>query len=255
MTTTALTPPPAFATFPRRVVSVIRLNTANPWTTIIMPWMILGIIFVANWLIWWVIATASGTGNASTVAQGLQWSGASAWILFYMGVVAIQTINLTFPLALGYGVTRREFWVGTSVTFVLLSALYSLAMTALAALEEATNGWWIGGRMFTAAYFGDSWHQRLFIIFTLMMLFFSTGAAVAALFVRWKANGVVVFFAGLGFVLIGLIALVTFTDSWGLVGDTLGRLGYVGVLGWSYVITALAALFGYLVLRRATPRG
>lgn len=254
MTTAHLTPAPTFAGFPRRVASVVRLNTANPGTTIIMPWMILGIIFVANWLIWWVIATANGTGDASSVAEGLQWSGASAWILFYMGVVAIQTINLTFPLALGYGVTRREFWVGTSVTFVLLSAGYTIAFTALAALEEATGGWWIGGRMFTAAYFGDIWYERLFIVFTLLLLFFFTGAAVATLFVRWKANGVVAFFAALGFLLIGLIALATLTNSWAAVGETLGRLGYLGVLSWSYVITLAAAIFGYLVLRRATPR-
>lgn len=254
MSTASLTPSPAFATFPRRVASIIRLNTANPWTTIIMPWMILGVIFVANWLIWWVIATASGTRDASSVAEGLQWSGASAWILFYMGVVAIQTINLTFPLALGYGATRREFWVGTSLTFVALSAAYTLAFTALAALEEATGGWWIGGRMFTAAYFGDTWYERLYIVFTLMMLFYFSGAAIATLFVRWKGNGVVVFFAALGLVLVGLIALVTFTESWAAVGATLGSLGYIGVLSWSYVITALAAVFGYLILRRATPR-
>lgn len=254
MTTATLPSSPTFANFPRRVTSVVRLNTANPWTTIIMPWMVIGIIFVVNWLIWWVIATASGTGSASAVAQGLQWSGASSWILFYMGVIAIQTINLTFPLALGYGVTRREFWVGTSVTFVLLSALYSVAMTALASIEELTNGWWIGGRMFTAVYFGESWYERLFIIFTLMMLFFFSGAAIATLFVRWKGTGVVFFFAALGFVLVGLIALVTFTDSWPAIGDTLGRLGYLGVVSWTYAITVLAAVFGYLVLRRTTPR-
>ena len=219
-----------------------------------MPWLVLGIIFVINWLIWWVIATASGTGDAASGADGLQGSGGASWILSYMGVVPTQTITLTSPPALGFGVTRREFWVGSSVTFVLLSMLYSAAMTALAAIEEATHGWWIGGRMFTAAYFGDSWYERLFIIFTLMLLFFFTGAAIATIFVRWKGTGVVMFFAILGLVLVGLIALATFTESWTAVWATLGRLGYIGVLSWSYVITVASAIFGYLVLRRTTPR-
>lgn len=150
--------------------------------------------------------------------------------------------------------TRREFWVGTSLTFVLLSAGYTVAFTALAALEEATGGWWIGGRMFTVAYFGGTWYERLYIVFTLMMLFYFTGAAIATLFVRWRGNGVVVFFAVLGLVLVGLIALVTFTESWAAVGATLGRLGYIGVLSWSYVITVASAVFGFLVLRCTTPR-
>ena len=251
---TVETPAAPVSGFGHRVATIVRLNTANPWTTIILPWIIVGIIFVVNWLIWWIIFTASGAQSVSAVASGIQYSGASLWIFFYMLVVAVQAINLTFPLALGYGATRRDFWVGTALTFVLLSLGYTVALSALSVVEELTGGWGLGGTMFTNIYFGESWYERVFSYFTLMMFFFFVGAAVATVYVRWKANGIVTFFAALAAILIVVVAAITFTESWPAVGAFLGRAGLMGVYAWSYVLTVIAAIVGYLVLRRATPR-
>jgi hypothetical protein len=90
--------------------------------------------------------------------------------------------------------------------------------------------------------------------FLLLLFFLFFGAAIAAVWVRWKASGVVAFFIVVGALLLGLIALVTFTDSWFAVGDTLVRLGVLGVASWSLVITAISAISGFFLLRGATPR-
>jgi hypothetical protein len=237
-----------------RILNVVRLNVANPWTTIIMPWMILGIIFVANLAIWWIIYRSAGADNVADVAEGLQYSGATTWIFVYMMVVAIQAINLTFPFALGYGVTRRDFWLGSSVTFVLLAAMYTIGMTILSVIEEATNGWGLGGRMFTSVYFGETWSQRMFIFFVAYLFFFFFGAAVATVYVRWKANGVTLFFVVLGAVLVAAAAVITLTENWALIGNFFVGAGLVGSFAWSLVITVISGIAGYLILRRATPK-
>lgn len=238
----------------RRILNVVRLNTANPWTAIIMPWLILGFIFLVNYLIWWIVFTAAGPENAASVSKGMQYSGASGFIFIYMMVVAIQTINLTFPLALGYGVTRRDFWLGSSLTFVLLAVMFAVGLTILSVIEQATGGWGLGGHMFTAIWFGETWPERLFVIFTALMFFLFFGAAIATVYVRWKSNGVAGFFIALTLVLVGLAALVTFTESWPAVGNFFVVSGALGVVAWTYVITAISAVTGYLFLQRATPK-
>ncbi|MDO7881473.1 ABC transporter permease [Antiquaquibacter soli] len=238
-----------------RIWSVVRLNTANPWTTITLPWMILGFIFVINWLIWWIINTAAGPEGMVEAVDGLQWSGASMFIFVYMMVVAIQSVNLTFALALGYGATRRDFWLGSALTFALLAVMYTVGLTILSVIEEATGGWGLGGRMFTAIYFGDSgWTGRAFAYLTLLALGFFFGAAIGAVYVRWKSLGVTVFFAVLSLLIVALVAYLTFTQSWPAVGEALVSLGLLGVYAWSYVITVLCAVVGFFILRRATPR-
>ncbi|MDH6180523.1 hypothetical protein M2152_000705 [Microbacteriaceae bacterium SG_E_30_P1] len=238
-----------------RIVNVVKLNTVNPWTTITLPWMILGFIFLANLVIWMIIFESVGPESVADVAEGLQYSGATTWIFVYMMIVAIQAINLTFPLALGYGVTRRDFWLGSGLTFIALSAMYSIGLTILSIIEEATGGWGLHGRMFTAVWFGETWPERLFVFFTLFMVAFFFGAAIATVYVRWKSNGVSAFFLVLSVLLIGAAALVTFTSNWPAVGHFFVTTGTTGVIAWTYVITLASALFGYLILRRATPKG
>lgn len=234
-----------------RIVNVLKLNLVNPWTTITFPWIILAIVFALNLSIWGILAYSVGIEN---IQNGLQYSGATSWIFVYMTVVAVQAVNLTFPFAQGYGVTRRDFWFGTSINFVLLSIMYSVGMTIASLIEEATGGWGFGGRMFTAIYFGENWMQRLFIFFALFMFFFFLGAAIAAVYVRWKATGVTLFFAALGLLIVGGGALLTFTGSWSIVGNFFAGAGLVGSFAWSLVISAIAWVAGLLLIRRATPK-
>jgi hypothetical protein len=65
--------------------------------------------------------------------------------------------------------------------------------------------------------------------------------------------GMYVFWAGLVVVLVGAAFLVTWTESWGIVGDFFITAGVLGTLGWSLVVTALSCVAAYLILRRATP--
>lgn len=253
---TTITDTPVTAGLLNRVSAVVRLQFVNPMTVLVMPWAILLTIFVANVAIWALImAGLNESADRAKVADGFQWSGASTFIFVYMMVVAIQSINATFPFALGLSVTRRDYALGAGVSFVALAGIFATGLAILAAIEEATGGWGLGGRMFTAVYFGDgTWYERYFIFFAAMLFFFFVGSSIAAIYVRWKSLGVTVFFVALGFVLIGIGALLTVTDTWLTLGEWILGNGWVGNYAWSLVITAIAAVATYLLLRKATPR-
>ncbi|MCU1418425.1 MAG: transporter permease [Schumannella sp.] len=245
------------ATALSRIGRVVRLNLANPWNTVILPWIVIASIFVLSFGIWWIVFAASDRAGQAEAAQGMQYSGASSWIFFYMMVVAVQAINFTFPLALGFGSTRRDFYLGSALTFVTLSAGYAIALTILSTIETATGGWGVGGTMFTAVYFGGAgveiW-QRLIIFFCVMLFFFFVGAAVATVFVRWRATGLVLFFIAIGALLVGAIALISLTGSWAAIGQFFVTAQATGTALWLLLPTAIAAVAGWLVLRRTTPR-
>lgn len=259
MTTLSQTPgAPALRTSPgagARIWRVVRLNLVNKWTTIYVPVMIMFFIWLVNWLIWWIIWGATAPADRAKAMDGTQWSGGGFYIFVYMLVVGIQVISATFPFALGYSVTRRDFSLGSGLTFLLLAAGYGLGFAVLSMVEEWTNGWGLGGHLFTSVYFaGESFAGRLFIVFSGMLFFFAIGAFSAALFMRWRMYGVLAVIAGLVLLIVGGAALITFTGSWGAVGDWFVANGPVGVTAWLLLPTALFALAGFAVLGRATPR-
>lgn len=246
---------PAAPAQPHRVWRIVRLNLVNKWTTVWLPIMIMGFIWLVNWLIWWIIWAAAAPADRADALEGTQWSGGAFYIFVYMMVVGIQVVSATFPFALGYGTTRRDFSLGSAVTFALLSIGYALGFAALSAVEEWTHGWGLGGHMFTSVYFaGQGFGARFFIVLCGMLFFFFIGAFAATLFMRWRMNGILAAGAALALLLVGAIALVTLTDSWPAVGDWFASTGAVGLSAWLLLPTVLAALAGYLVLSRATPK-
>ncbi|QEE61785.1 ABC transporter permease [Salinibacterium sp. dk2585] len=239
----------------QRIVNVAKLHLTARFALLVLPWLILAMIFVANLAIWLLIRTAAGDEAMSEAGDGMQFSGASTFIFVYMMVVAVQAVNATFPFALGFGVTRRDFYLGSSLVFVALSAYFAAGLTFLNWVERSTNGWGLGGRMFDVVYFSTENLLTQFLQFFLVFLFFFfIGAATASVYVRWKSYGMIVFFIVLSFALIGAAAAITLTESWGAVGEWFVSNGPFGVALWLLVPTVLSALAGFRLLRRATPR-
>ena len=238
-----------------RIIAVFRLHFVNVWSVFTVPWLIMALIFIVNLSIWLIIFTAVDEVDKEDVSNGLQWSGSSFYIFVYMFVMAIQAINVTFPFALGYGVTRRHYYLGTALAFVAMSALYAVILTVLATIETATDGWGFGGRMFTAVYFGsDVWYEYLLVYFAIFVGFFFFGALIGTIYVRWKTNGTLAFFAILALLLVAGIGAITYTDSWLRLWEFLVGTSAVGHYAFSLVPTTLMAIAAYFVIRRATPK-
>ena len=255
MTSTAATaPPPVLSNQPRplatRVLAVVRLLFGNPWTSLYTPILILAFIFLMNVAIWGMLrASIPPEGDMSSNGNG-----GSLFLFIYMLVVAVQSVNQTFHLALGYGSTRRDFMLGFGIFAVILSVGYALMLATLATVESATGGWGLELNFFATAIIGlDTWGEAVLFGTLGFFLFFGIGAATASVYVRWKAMGMYVFWAGLVLIVIGGAALVTWLQAWPQVGEFFVVSGVIGSAAWSLIITAFCAVAAWLILRRATP--
>lgn len=233
-----------------RAWHVTRLHFSNKWQTIGVPWLAVSVIFLANFVIWWLITSAQQPDDATS-----SYNGASAYLFVYMLVVAIQAMSRTFSFALGFSVTRRDYYRGTLLAFVLYSVSYGAALTLLSYVEEWTNGWGVGLGMFRTVFFGaDALWMRLFIYVAAFLIFSLIGIACGTLYVRWRANGLITLGVTAALLLIGSVALATLTKSWGQVGEWFVTAGVVGITAWLLLFSVLLTIFGYFVLRRATPK-
>jgi hypothetical protein len=252
---TALSTGPALTmTQGRRIANVIRLHFANPMTVLVVPGIVIAAIFVVNFAIWWIVGTSAGPADAADAREGFQWSGASYWIFFYMMVVAIQAMNASFALSQGLSSTRRDFFLGSLASFGLLAVLWTAILTVLGLIEQATDGWGFGGRLFSSVLLGGDPAQRAVVILCLFLFFFTIGTAFGATFVRWKALGVTALSILLSAILLGAAVLITLTASWPAVGEWFGRNGAFGTALWLLAPGAVFGLLGWLLLRRATVR-
>ena len=59
---------------------------------------------------------------------------------------------------------------------------------------------------------------------------------------------------GIPLALVGAVALITLTYSWPAVGGWFAAQGVVGGFAWGLIPVAVAAVTGFFILRRATPR-
>ena len=74
------------------------------------------------------------------------------------------------------------------------------------------------------------------------------------MFVRWRATGLTAFFAIIAVILLGAVAYFTLDHQWPAVGTWFTASGPVGVTLWALAPAAVAAVAGFFILRRATPR-
>ncbi len=252
---TAMTTRPAtVAPLTHRIVNVLRLHIANPWQTLITPWLVYAAIFGASLAIWYAVVTAAG-GRDQIDPDAFSTNGGSSWIFVYMMVIAIQAMNLTFSFALGLGMTRRDYYLGTSAYFVALSAMYAAGITVLGGVESATDGWGVGGSFFASWPVADlsSWQQFL-VYFLLANLFVFFGAAAGSVWVRWRSLGLYLFLGAILALGIAWVWGTTAADSWGAVGDFLTGNSVLTIVLWTVPVTLAAGVAGHLFLRRATPR-
>jgi hypothetical protein len=235
----------------RHVLAVTRLIFVNKVQILYVPLAALGAIFLLNLAIWWIIIIASGDRGVNH----LGYSGAVSYIYIYGLIIAVQSIVRTFPFSLGFGVTRRDFYLGSALAFVVVSLIFAVVLTIMSSIEIATGGWGVGGRMFAPVYFTNGFWLARFVMYFLVFLFcMFVGSVVAVIYVRWRALGVSVFFIALGVVIVAAIAEITLNHQWGDVGSWFATTGALGIVAWTLVPSGVSAIGGFLALRRATPK-
>lgn len=254
MTAAAIAPAAGRSGAPSRIVNAARIHAANPWGTLVLPWLIYAAIFALTLAIWGLITMSAG-GIDKLEPDAFMYNGGGTWVLFYMMVVAIQAMNQTFKFALGLCVTRREYYLGTALYFLFLSVLYTTGITLLGIIEKATDGWGFNGSFFVPFWMQEaSFGERWIAWFGLFTVFFFLGAAVATVFVRWGSNGLIVFFVTLSVAILAAVYVIVRFDLGSELGAWFTSRSIVELAGVGLLASAVAGGIGFLLMRRATPR-
>ncbi len=162
-----------------------------------------------------------------------------------------------FPLALGLGLTRREFATGLGIVFLGNALAYSLLVTIGKAIEVATDGFGLGVRFFDVAYTGTGPVWQTFVqTFLLITAILFLGAAITSAYLRfgqgflWAGGGVVLALIGVA-ILSGALLLDGFRAAF---LDILG-MGWGGPwMGVVAVIAVIAAGAWAVMVRRTQVR-
>ena len=231
---------------------IVRLHCLNPSVFFGIP----AIILCGAWAIIMVIGLiAQGAGATPGDLENMRYSWAVLSPQWYLVVVGVQAVGLTFSFALGFGSTRRDFWLGTAIMFAIVSVLFAAVIATLVQLEIATGGWGLGVHMFDALWYGQTnWLVDFYTTFALEALVLFIGAGATTIYMRWRIPGMLTVTAIFSALVLAGIAWATLSSSWAAIFEWFASLGLVGGFSLLLAIAVLCGVGGYIVIRRATPR-
>jgi hypothetical protein len=229
-----------------RVLVAVRLQLVAWPSSIGLAWMILGLAFAANVVVWGSIGLADMEGI---------WTGGLASIYFVFFSAYITSMTQVFPLAVGFGLTRREFYASMSVLAAAQSVVYGLVLVGLAVVERATGGWGVGLQFFRPDGIETGNIALQVSVYAVPFLFLAyVGICLGIVFKRWGTNGVYVLITASAGVAAAAVVIVTVGDGWDEIGRWLGRQSVVSLLvGWPLPVIAALAACGFAGIRRASP--
>jgi hypothetical protein len=228
-----------------RILPVARLHLIGWRSSVSWPWAILGISFVVN------LAIFASIGD---IPRGAITGGVSS---IYVVVLIIwgQVMTQVFPFAMALSVTRREFYLASTLVVVAEALVFGLALFGFKLLEDATGGWGISLRFFAPGFVARDNAVAQILVYAVPLLVMSfAGIFCAVVFKRWGLNGVFTLLVAFVVITGGAAALVTRRGWWGAVGHWLVDQPVVSLFaGWPALLAVVLAGAGYLTIRRATP--
>ncbi|MEV1295630.1 hypothetical protein [Pseudonocardia sp. NPDC049635] len=231
-----------------RVLAAARLSTVALRSRLGGAWVILTAIFVVHQAIWWVI-------RANVGAEETGYTGALASFYFIVASTFLAVMTQVMPFALSLGITRRHFYIGTSLLVAAETLFSAVVLTLLLQIERWTGGWGLGVQFFEMGFIGQ---PNLFLqvlaywvpLMTISFLFL----AIGAVFRRWGQTGVWAVCIGLLVVVAAIVMYLTWQNAWFSFGRFFVETPTILLLaGYPLILAALSVAGGYLVLRRAQP--
>ena len=237
-----------------RARNVIDMHMVNRMQA--FGWPLLAVTFaLAIILAIGAIVGSQGSAARAAMYEGLQWNGAIFALLGPLIGYGFTSMGQYFPLALGLGLTRREFAAGLSAVFLGNAVIYSVLITIGKAIERATDGFGVSIRFFDVFYTstGALW-QTLVQTFLLILAVLFLGAAITAAFLRFGQAFLWISGAALALIGLGILSGVLLLDGF---GRGLLDVLTMGWGPWMAVIAVIGALSAgiWLVLVRRTQVG
>lgn len=243
---------PRSTTWASRIPAAFRLQFIVPGNFIIVPAVVFGLVWaVAIGITLWIHATVDGRIASAQPMYG----GASLAAVWTLGFMAAFTVTQTLPFAMALSFSRRTFVVGAYLAFAAVSMGYGVAFGIAAWIERVTNGFGIHAYQFDIPVMTSSnglvgagllAAALAFVVMVLAFLF-------AVVFRRTSVLGfwtiMVALLAAAGVV----VMLIVQNIGWPGIGRWF--VSQTALTGTAYLlaVSAVAAVLGYLALRRATP--
>ncbi|MGY1605052.1 hypothetical protein [Geodermatophilus sp. SYSU D00815] len=231
-----------------RVLAVARLHLFHPLVGFGVPWAIALFSFAINWSVWRLadVGAQPGSGN---------FTGGVLSLYVTLAVVYAQAVTQMLPFAMGVSSSRRTFYLGTALVGVAEALGYGVALSALASIEGATDGWGVGLHFWAPTFVDvDDFFLQIAVSGAPMLAFIAIGAGVGVVHKRWGANGVWALTLGTLVVLGALAVLATAVDAWVPIGTWFADRSVVtNTVALPAVLALLAAALTWGGLRRAVP--
>jgi hypothetical protein len=215
------------------------------------------LVWRANYLLLpWILPLGFAVG-ALTVGRGPGHNATGYLISFFLffAVQGWQAIGQSLPFGLTLGASRRSFYSGTALAGMALALVSGLVLTALQAIERATDGWGLSMRFFRVTYLMNGpWYATWLTSAVGLFALFVYGMWYGIVHLRWGMLGTFAFIAAQALVVVAVSLVVSFAH-WHVFASPAGSSDGLTALGLTGVVAALAVLLlagGRATIRRAT---
>lgn len=226
-----------------RIANVLVMHSRDKFSLFALPWTIVGSSFVINLFI------ALLLGGKTAIYTG----GLSSIYIFTL-VAGSIIVGGTFPFAVGFGVRRRDYFLGTLTLAVAISAAWAILLLLLSLIEaDVIKNWGVGLHFFHLPYFSNgSAVEQFWVYFVAMLFMFLLGLVPGSVYQRYRRTGMYVLFGAVGLVVSVFSLVSAYWDWWGTIFGWFAQQTAIDLAWWTLPLIALCALASYTLLRRAT---
>jgi len=220
-------------------VKVARYSLVNRGHYLLLPW-ILPFAFAAG-----ALTAGRGPGHAA--------SGYLMSFFIYFAVQGWQIVSRALPFGLMLGASRRSFYSGTALAGMALALVSGLVLTALQAIERATDGWGLSMHFFRVPYLlNGPWYATWLTSAVILFALFVYGMWYGIVSLRWGTLGTWAFIAAQAVVVVAvsLVVNIEHWHVWAGVGGSSAGLTALGLTGIVAVLAVLLLAGGQATIRR-----
>jgi len=234
-----------------RILAGARVHLIAPKFWLAAPWLVLGASLLVSLL-------------AAVVMDNpdLNLYGSGGLVLFYVTfcVVYAQAMAALLPFSMGLSLTRRSFYLGTTLFAAGQSVGYGVVFYLLLLIERGTGGWGLAQQFFAGGWYAPqySWTvdnpaAQVAIFAVPMFVLAIFGMFVGALYRRFGPRALYALaiggILGVGGALVGLILWLK--DAF--LGFFLDHPVVALFAGWPLILAVVFGGAGYLSIRRYVP--
>jgi hypothetical protein len=237
---------------------VARYHLVMPWLVAGMPWAIMAFSFIVNLVIFALVPVShhdvlTSHGVVQVASPSDNYTGAVVIVYIFFLALGVSSIGRSLPFGLALGVSRRSFYTGTAALGVALAVADAVGLTALQAIERATDGWGVGMHLFRVPYIlNGPWYLTWLTSFVALAAVFVYGMWLGIVYRRWNLTGAVAFIAAQVTVVVAGVLIVAWADAWSGVGHFFSGLTAAGLTGLLAGLAALLLAGGHATIRRVT---